>query len=79
MPANFPNSGPVPVHVVIVEDDPGLRHALYRIIEATPDMRPARAAWTMAEGLVMLPDSRALGQILLCAPRDRLSCTKEKK
>jgi hypothetical protein len=79
MLANFPNSAPVPVNVVIVEDGPGLLDALCRITEATPDMRPAGAASKVAEGLAMLPGSRALGQILPCAPRHGLSCAKEKK
>lgn len=42
------------IHVAIVEDDPGFRGALSRVVQAAPDMRLAGTASTRAEGLDML-------------------------
>jgi len=47
-------SEPLPIHVAIVEDDPGFRDALSRVVQAAPDMRLAGMAGTRAEGLAML-------------------------
>jgi DNA-binding NarL/FixJ family response regulator len=45
---------PLPIHVVIVEDDPGFRDALSQIVQTVPDMRLAGMASTRAEGLALL-------------------------
>jgi DNA-binding NarL/FixJ family response regulator len=44
----------LPIHVVIVEDDPGFRDALIRVVQAAPDMKLAGVAGTRAEGLAVL-------------------------
>jgi DNA-binding NarL/FixJ family response regulator len=55
-PMNSPISPPEPhpIHVVIVEDDPGFRETLSRVVQAAPDMRLAGIAGTRAEGLALL-------------------------
>lgn len=45
---------PLPIHVMIVEDDPGFREALGQVVQAAPDMRLAGVAGTRAEGLTLL-------------------------
>lgn len=45
---------PLPIHVVIVEDDPDFRDALRQIVQTVPDMRLAGMASTRAEGLALL-------------------------
>jgi DNA-binding NarL/FixJ family response regulator len=45
---------PLPIHVVIVEDDPGFRDALSQIVQTAPDMRLVGMASTRAEGLALL-------------------------
>ncbi|MCY1167691.1 Transcriptional regulatory protein DesR [compost metagenome] len=42
------------IHVAIVEDDPGFRGALSRVVQAAPDMRLVGAAGTRTEGLALL-------------------------
>ena len=42
------------IHVAIVEDDPGFRDALSKVVQAAPDMKLAAMAGTRAEGLAML-------------------------
>jgi DNA-binding NarL/FixJ family response regulator len=49
----------LPIHVVIVEDDPGLRNALSRVVQAAPDMRLTGVAGTRAEGLALLQNPPA--------------------
>lgn len=50
-----PTQADLPViHVAIVEDDPGFRGALSRVVQAAPDMRLVGAAGTRAEGLTLL-------------------------
>jgi DNA-binding NarL/FixJ family response regulator len=44
----------LPIHVVIVEDDPGFRDALSRVVNAAPDMQLVGTAGTRAEGLAVL-------------------------
>lgn len=43
-----------PIHVAIVEDDPGFCDALGRAVQAAPDMRLAGVAGTRADGLALL-------------------------
>jgi DNA-binding NarL/FixJ family response regulator len=43
-----------PIHVAIVEDDPGFSDALGRVLQAAPDMHLAGRAATQAEGLALL-------------------------
>jgi DNA-binding NarL/FixJ family response regulator len=45
---------PLPIHVAIVEDDPGFRDALSRVVQAALDMQLAGMAGTRAEGLALL-------------------------
>jgi DNA-binding NarL/FixJ family response regulator len=45
---------PLPIHVMIVEDDPGFRDALSRVMQAAPDMQLVGMAGTRAEGLALL-------------------------
>lgn len=47
-------SEPHPIHVAIVEDDPGFSEALSRAVQAAPDMRLAGIAMSRAEGLALL-------------------------
>jgi DNA-binding NarL/FixJ family response regulator len=49
----------LPIHVVIVEDDPGFRAVLSRVVRAAPDMRLAGMVGTRAEGLAVLRDPPA--------------------
>lgn len=42
------------IHVAIVEDDPGFRDALSKVVQAAPDMELACMAGTRAEGLALL-------------------------
>ncbi|WP_034378707.1 response regulator transcription factor [Herbaspirillum sp. CF444] len=42
------------IHVAIVEDDPGFRDALSKVVQVAPDMKLAGMAGTRAEGLAML-------------------------
>ena len=49
----------LPIHVVIVEDDPSFRDAVSRAVQAAPDMRLAGIAGTRAEGLAVLQDPPA--------------------
>jgi len=50
---------PLPIHVAIVEDDPGFRDALSQVVQAAPDMRLAGVAGTRAEGLTLLSNPAA--------------------
>ncbi|WP_035054029.1 response regulator transcription factor [Andreprevotia chitinilytica] len=54
MPSTRTDPESQPIHVVIVEDDPGFRAALCQVVEAASDMRLAGTAGTRAEGLAML-------------------------
>ncbi|OGB27054.1 MAG: DNA-binding response regulator [Burkholderiales bacterium RIFCSPLOWO2_02_FULL_57_36] len=54
MPSPRTSPEPLPIHVVIVEDDLGFRNALSRVVQAAPDMRLTGVAGTRAEGLVLL-------------------------
>ena len=47
-------SEPSPIHVAIVEDDPGFSEALSRAVQAAPDMRLAGIAMSRADGLALL-------------------------
>lgn len=49
----------LPIHVVLVEDDPSLRNALSRVVQAAPDMRLTGVAGTRAEGLALLQNPPA--------------------
>lgn len=53
------SSESLPIHVVIVEDDPGFRTALSQVVEAAPDMHLAGIAGTRAEGLALLQGAPA--------------------
>jgi len=52
--SSSPPLSPPAIHVAIVEDDPGFRDALCRVVQAAPDMQLAAMAGTRAEGLAML-------------------------
>ncbi len=54
MQTAHPAPEPLPIHVVIVEDDPDFRDALCHIVQAAPDMRLAGMASTRAQGLALL-------------------------
>ena len=45
---------PSPIHVAIVEDDPGFSEALSRAVQAAPDLRLAGIAMSRADGLALL-------------------------
>ncbi|WP_316875689.1 response regulator transcription factor [Ralstonia edaphi] len=47
-------SEPHPIHVAIVEDDPGFSEALSRAVQAASDMRLAGIAMSRADGLALL-------------------------
>lgn len=47
-------SEPPPIHVAIVEDDPGFCEALSRAVQAAPDMRLVGVAPSRADGLALL-------------------------
>lgn len=49
----------LPIHIVIVEDDPSFRDAVSRAVQAAPDMRLTGVAGTRAEGLAVLQDPPA--------------------
>lgn len=53
------SSESLPIHVVIVEDDPGFRTAISQVVEAAPDMHLAGIAGTRAEGLALLQGAPA--------------------
>ncbi|WP_076591421.1 response regulator transcription factor [Herminiimonas arsenitoxidans] len=44
----------LPIHVVIVEDDPSFREALSKVVLSAPDMQLVGMAGTRAEGLALL-------------------------
>lgn len=54
MQSTHPAQDPLPIHVVIVEDDPDFRAALSQVVQTAPDMRLAGKAGTRAEGLALL-------------------------
>lgn len=47
-------SEPPPIHVAIVEDDPGFCDAIARAVQAAPDMRLVGVALSRADGLALL-------------------------
>lgn len=53
-PARANHPEPQPIHVAIVEDDPGFSNALGQVLHAAPDMHLAGKAATQAEGLTLL-------------------------
>ena len=53
------NSEPLPIHVAIVEDDPGFRSALSKVVQDAPDTHLAGSAGTRAEGLALLQGAPA--------------------
>jgi len=53
------SSESLPIHVVIVEDDPGFRSALSKVVQDAPDMHLAGSAGTRAEGLALLQGAPA--------------------
>jgi DNA-binding NarL/FixJ family response regulator len=54
MKSDRPIPEPLPIHVVIVEDDPVFRDALSRVVEDAPDMQLAGMVGTRAEGLALM-------------------------
>lgn len=53
------SSESLPIHVVIVEDDPGFRFALSKVVQDAPDMHLSGSAGTRAEGLALLQGTPA--------------------
>lgn len=53
------NPEPSPIHVVVVEDDPGFRNALSRVVQGAPDMLLAGVAGTRVQGLALLQNPPA--------------------
>ena len=53
-PNQAPGAEPFPIHVAIVEDDHDTRESMCKVIQASPDMRLAGTAATLAEGMSML-------------------------
>ena len=49
-----PQAEPPPIHVAIVEDDPGVCDALRQVVQAAPDLRLAGMVGTREEGLALL-------------------------
>lgn len=54
-----PSAESLPIHVVIVDDDPGFRDTLSSVVAAAPDMQLAATASTRAEGLAVLKNPPA--------------------
>jgi DNA-binding NarL/FixJ family response regulator len=50
---------PLPIHVAIVEDDPGVCDALRQVVQAAPDLHLAAMVGTRQEGLALLQGAPA--------------------